>query len=227
MPRTARGWPPPGSGRPASCSSGGRWSRSGAPTTGANGTGSSAALPRRNPAGPVRLGVAAVGAPGPCAPPGRQRGAEKAWQNFLRAAVARYGPGGSYWATVPAGIRTGRHAAADPVLAGLERAQSEEVLHPGNTTGTAAQKYAQLLRSPTTRSRPGSAGPDRPRRNARLRGRDGLGLPQPLYGWPGSRRLRRRRPAPLRRNLDQVPPADLQVQRRDEEPRRRGRRRCG
>ena len=45
----------------------------------------------------------------------------------------------------------------------------------------------------------GSAGPDRARRNARLRGPEGLGLPRPpLLGARDQERLRRRRPAPVR-----------------------------
>ena len=57
---------------------------------------------------------------------------QAAWRDFLQQAVARYGPGGSYWAnTLPPAVRGERHAAADPVLADLERAQPEEVLHAG------------------------------------------------------------------------------------------------
>ena len=53
----------------------------------------------RNPAGPVRVGLAAVGRQWGRRPsPARQSADIQAWQNFLKAAVARYGPGGSFWA---------------------------------------------------------------------------------------------------------------------------------
>ena len=74
-----------------------------------------------------------VGNGDPRHPPLGRATERQAWQNFLKAAVARYGPGGAYWAPgeVRPGLRIERHAAADPVVAGLERAQSEEVLQPG------------------------------------------------------------------------------------------------
>ncbi len=84
----------------------------------------------RHSDGPLLLGVAGMGGPPrPRAP--RSTGSQhvQAWQDFLEAAVARYGPGGSYWANVyRQQYGRGRQAAADPVLADLERAQPEEVL---------------------------------------------------------------------------------------------------
>ena len=69
---------------------------------------------------------------------------------------------------------------------------------------------------------PGSAGPDRARRNARLRGRDGLEVPrQPLRGARGQGRLRRRRPASLCAQPGRAPLDDRAVPRGDDEPRRR------
>ena len=84
---------------------------------------------------------------GPCASPGRQR--------VRRVGVAELPQGGGgalrtgrqlLGERLPPAVRGGRHAAADPVLADLERAQSEEVLRSGGTSGQAANKYAQLLR---------------------------------------------------------------------------------
>jgi hypothetical protein len=50
--------------------------------------------------------------PGPSRPPVDGPFAESAWRNFLKAAVARYGPGGSYWAN---GYRQRYGASARPL----------------------------------------------------------------------------------------------------------------
>ena len=85
--------------------------------------------------------------------------AENAWRAFLRALVQRYGPGGSYWANgYRERVRGGSQAAADPVLADLERAQPAEVLRAGPIGG----KYARLLQISHARD------------------------PQPSIGGPGS-----------------------------------------
>ena len=167
---------------------------------GADGPRSSAGLPRSGiRAVPSVWGnpdwVAGLGArlPRSAAPP-----AEQAWRDFLKALVARYGPGGTYWATAyRQQFGAERHAAADPVLADLERAQPEEVLRARRPR---RGKYARLLQisHDAIKSRD-PEGPDRARRDARQRGRDRLGLPQqPLRGVRDQEQLRRRRPAPVR-----------------------------
>ena len=127
---------------------------------------------------------------------------------------------------VQAGLPGRRHGRADPVLADLERAQSEEVLRARVQPSRRRPKSTlSCLRSPTTRSRPGirrprSCSPECPA--SRTGTSNGLGLPRhPLRGGRGQGRLRRRRPAPLRLQPGSDSHRDRQVQRRDEEPRRR------
>ena len=111
--------------------------------------------------------------------------AENAWRNFLKALVARYGPGGNYWTTELPPAVPGRHAAADPVLAGLERAQSAEVLR--------AEPLARQVRPPgpdlTRRDQEqGSQRQGRAGGNDRQRGHRGLGASSTASTrWPGSR----------------------------------------
>ena len=134
-----------------------------------------------------------------------------AWRNFLKAAVARYGPGGSYWANdYRQQYGDGRQAAADPVLADLERAQPEEVLHPRRHVDQSAQKYARLLQisHDAIKSRD-------PKAEIVLAGMpgygdaEGLGVPRhPLRGARVKERLRRRRPAPLRAQPRRASPRD-------------------
>ena len=68
------------------------------------------------------------------------------WQNFLRAAVARYGPGGTYWAN--------KYKQDYPDAGAAVPIQSWQIWNepnlkkyfsPGSTTQATAQKYAQLL----------------------------------------------------------------------------------
>ena len=155
--------------------------------TGAQRTGSSAACHRTEsgrsrPCGGTRTGWPGSGSTPPIGGPA----AENAWRNFLKALVARYGPGGSYWANgYRQRVRSRRHAAADPVLADLERAQSEEVLRarrhrPASTPG--------CFRSPTTRSRagirrPGSCSPECPATGTWTPGTSSTASTR----WPGSR----------------------------------------
>ena len=83
--------------------------------------------------------------------------AEKAWRNFLRALVARYGPGGSYWAT---GYRQQYGAGATPLPI-----QSWQIWNEPNLTKYFAPdpspgKYARLLQiSHDAINEPGSGGP--------------------------------------------------------------------
>jgi Glycosyl hydrolase catalytic core len=83
--------------------------------------------------------------------PSRSRGpvgsafAEQAWREFLWAAVARYGPGGSYWAN---GYRQ-RFPAATPLPIRSWQIWNEPncttYFDPGQTVGHAARQYARLL----------------------------------------------------------------------------------
>ena len=68
------------------------------------------------------------------------------WQNFLRAAVARYGPGGSYW------VNKYRQdypdaGAAVPIQSWQiwNEPNLKKYFSPGSTTQQTAQKYARLL----------------------------------------------------------------------------------
>ena len=153
-------------------------------------------------------------------PPLESAADRQAWRGFLKAAVTRYGPGGSYWAN---GYRqqfgAERHAAADPVLADLERAQPGEVLRAEPIARQVRPAAADL---PRRDQEPGSAGPDRARRHARLRESEVLGLPRrPLRHREREGQLRRRGPAPLRlrdregrERVPAVPPGDEGAQRR-------------
>ena len=80
------------------------------------------------------------------APPARQRGDVQAWRDFLQAAVARYGPGGSYWTN---GYRQRFGADAKPLPIQSWQIWNEPNLSkyfdPGQTVDHAAQKYARLL----------------------------------------------------------------------------------
>jgi putative glycosyl hydrolase/Big-like domain-containing protein/hemolysin type calcium-binding protein len=70
----------------------------------------------------------------------------QAWQTFLKAAVARYGRGGSYWAN---GYRQRFGADATPLPVQSWQVWNEPNLSkyfdPGQTVAHAAQKYARLL----------------------------------------------------------------------------------
>ena len=84
------------------------------------------------------------GAPG--RPPLGTAGERTAWQNFLTAAVARYGPGGTYWAgkykqdygqsAIPLPIQSWQ-VWNEPNL--------KKYFSPGSNVQQSAQKYAQLL----------------------------------------------------------------------------------
>ena len=128
-----------------------KW-RSMEPTRGsydwAEGTGSSARLPRAESGRPRSSGGPRSGwAVGPLARPPIGSAADKqAWQNFLKAAVARYGPGGSYWAN---GYREQFGADATPLPIQSWQIWNEPNLKkffaPGANVQQSAQKYARLL----------------------------------------------------------------------------------
>ncbi|MEK6273257.1 MAG: hypothetical protein AABM42_11545, partial [Actinomycetota bacterium] len=85
--------------------------------------------------------------PGPSRPPTDSTFARQAWQNFLKAAVARYGPGGSYWVN---GYRQRYGAGATPLPIQSWQVWNEPNLKkyfdPGRTTGHGINKYAQLVK---------------------------------------------------------------------------------
>ncbi|HXF00465.1 MAG TPA: glycosyl hydrolase [Solirubrobacterales bacterium] len=72
----------------------------------------------------------------------------QAWRNFLRAAAARYGPGGSYWA--PGGKYEqdyGSSATPLPIQSWQvwNEVNLKKYFSPGSTTQQAANRYANLL----------------------------------------------------------------------------------
>ena len=161
--------------------------------------------------------------PGPSRPPVNSAFAQTAWQNFLKAAVARYGPGGSYWAN---GYRQQYGASATPLPIQSWQVWNEPNLKkyfdPGNDRAWDPEVRPAGEDLPRRDQEPGSASQDRPRRNARQRAAVGLGLPQrPVQDARVQEQLRRRRPAPLYGLPGRVPPADSAIPRGDDESRRR------
>jgi hypothetical protein len=84
--------------------------------------------------------------PGPSRPPVGSAFAETAWRNFLKAAVARYKPGGSYWTH---GYPQRYGAGAKPLPVQSWQIWNEpnvtKYFDPGQTVGHAARQYARLL----------------------------------------------------------------------------------
>ncbi len=125
----------------------------------------------------------------PQVPPVDSAEQEEAWQRFVKAAVARYGPGGSYWAN---GYRQqyGADATPLPFLSWQiwNEPNLEKFFSPGADLDQSVQRYARLLEiSHDAITSQDPRGPGRPRRAARLRGRDGLGLPRrSVRGCPAS-----------------------------------------
>jgi Glycosyl hydrolase catalytic core len=85
--------------------------------------------------------------PGPSRPPVGTTFAETAWQNFLKAAVARYGSTGSYWAN---GYRQRYGASATPLPIQSWQIWNEPNLQkyfdPGGTSAEGISKYARLVK---------------------------------------------------------------------------------
>ena len=83
--------------------------------------------------------------PGPSRPPVGGAFAEQEWREFLKAAVAQYGPGGRYWAN---GFRQ-RYPGATPLPIREWQIWNEpnciQYFDPGQTVGHAARQYARLL----------------------------------------------------------------------------------
>jgi len=87
-----------------------------------------------------------VGSGAPARPPLDSAADVQAWRDFLEAAVARYGPGGSYWTN---GYRQRFGADAKPLPIQSWQIWNEPNLSkyfdPGQTVEHTAQKYARLL----------------------------------------------------------------------------------
>ena len=141
-------------------------------------------LLRLGPGGPVHRRASPRAESGPSRPSGETRIGCTARQLDSparraagRAGVARLpqGAGGALRTgrqllghRLPPAVRGGRHPAADPVLADLERAQPEKYFAPYPSPRQVRPAARDL---PRRDHEQGSAGPDRARRNARLRGR--------------------------------------------------------
>jgi putative glycosyl hydrolase len=86
-----------------------------------------------------------VGSGAVAQPPLSSSADQQAWRDFLKAAVARYGPGGSYWAN---GYQQ-QHPGATPLPIQSWQVWNEPNLKkffsPGQTVQQSAQKYARLL----------------------------------------------------------------------------------
>ena len=153
---------------------------------------------QRNPGGPGRVGKPGLAGGLGLDSPDRWAGGREGVAELPQGAGGALRAGRQLLGhRVPPAIRSGRQAAADPVLADLERAQSEEVLRAGPSRPASTRGWC---RSPTTRSRA-----EHPQARIVLAGLSGngdmhrLGLPQQLLrGVRDQEQVRRRRPAPVR-----------------------------
>ena len=135
--------------RSASCSGGGRSSRPRARSTGPTGQFRRPARLARNPAAAVPLGIADLGRkrrPRPAA--AQQRRRPDGVEGLPDAGRVALRPRRQLLGRRPYHQKYGASAtaAAGPVVADLERAQPEEVLHPGASVAQSAQKYVNLLK---------------------------------------------------------------------------------
>ena len=234
MPRTAQGMARrPGPDGPASCSSGGTWSGSGAPIDWSERDRLIGGLASEGirPVPFVWGSPSWVGNGTRRAAPDRQpRPTGRRWQNFLKAAVARYGPGGSYWANKYRQDFPGAGAAPLPIQSWQiwNEPNLKKYFSPGSTTQAAAQKYAQLLAiAHDAIKRQGPAGPGRPRRNAQHPGRGGRSKAwdflNALYAVAGAKAdFDVAALHPYGCNLEQTRHGIAKFSAVDEEPRRRG-----
>ena len=162
------------------------------------------------------------------ASPDRHLGRDTAWQNFLKAAVARYGPGGTYWA--PGGKYDQDFGTSAPTVPITQwqvwnEPNLKKFFSPGSTTQQTANKYAKLLalshdaiKAKDPKATIVLAGmPSTPDAAESAKAWDFLNA---LYNVRrGQDRLRRRRPAPLRVQPGCDSNRAPEVQRGDEEPR--------
>ena len=184
-----------------------------------------------NPSGPVRVGVAEVGGQRATEHPPIDSAAEmQAWRNFLKAAVARYGPGGTYWAPGHTDQHYGASATPLPIKSWQiwNEPNLRKFFDPGvDDLSRRPRSTRGCSRSPTTRSRPRIR---RPRSSspacrlpARGRSSNAWDFLNASTTWPGSRPTSTPPPCtPTRATWIDVRHGDPAVPRRDGEPRRRG-----
>ena len=132
--------------------------------------------------------------------------AERAWQDFLKALVNRYGPNGTYW------THEYQQQYPDAIPMPIESWQvwNEPNLSKYFAPKPSAPEYAHLVRHlPHGDQEPGPKGADRPRRNARKRRRQRVDVPG-----------RALRPAGIRGQLRRRSPPSLRAQHRRGRPRR-------
>ncbi len=158
----------------------------------------------RHPGRALRMGIASLGGQEPGAASARQRGPQ------ARLGELPQGGRRPVWAwglvleqRLPPATRSERHPAADPLVAGVERAQSEEVLQPrGLRLPDRPPVRAPAEDLPRRDQEPGSDRPDRPRGKPGLsarRGPQGLGVPRPpVRTGRDQERIRRRCAPPVR-----------------------------
>jgi hypothetical protein len=102
---------------------------------------------RRIRAAPFVWGSPRWVAPNPGRPPIDTRAHERSWANFLKAAVERYGPGGTYWGR-PYHDRFGARARPLPVRSWQiwNEPSLKKYFNPDGSDTQAVKKYARLLR---------------------------------------------------------------------------------
>ena len=154
--------------------------------------------------------------PGPSRPPVNSTSSQNRWQNFLKAAVARYGPTGSYWTTRYRQVY-GANATPLPIQSWQvwNEPNLKKYFDPGNTTGHGVDQYAQLVRisHAAIKSRD-------PQARIVLGGMLGYGDPlavdflKGLYKRPGSRTASTSQPCtPTRATMDRFRSQILQFRR--------------
>jgi hypothetical protein len=84
--------------------------------------------------------------PGPSRPPTDSAFARTAWQNFLKAAVGRYGRGGSYWTNGYPQHHEGHAPLPISSWQVWNEPNIKKYFNPGQTPGHGINKYAQLVK---------------------------------------------------------------------------------
>ena len=215
------GWTTPESGRAASCSTGSGCSRSRDPPNGVPWTRSSAGLPPAESACSRPCGGTPNGCPAATRIP-RSTGSRTYGPG--RTSSRRWWPLRTHRQLLGRSAISTQHPGATPLPIQSWQIWNEPNLKKFYVPYPSPQSYARLVQLSHAAIRSKDAtGPDRARRNARLRGHEGLGLPQDLL-QPGRDQelLRRRRPAPLRVRPRPRPPPDPECPGGDGEPRRPG-----
>ena len=155
------------------------------------------------------------------APPIDTTAHEQAWRDFLRAAVARYGPGGRFWSNRYQELYPGARPLPITSWQIWNEPNLRKFFDPGGSDDQLARKYGELLRiSHEAIKAPGPERPDRPRRDPRLsaqRRPARLGLPQPALqqGAPRRELLRGRRASSVRVRREPRADRDPELPQRD------------